>query len=74
MIIPYIFDKNNPITGSLGNPYEGIEVYITEETDVSLIRECSVSSKAINITTGDVWIKIESNKWQKLGSTDVKET
>ena len=47
------------------------EAYITETADIAQLPACAFGSKALNITTGEVWILRADGKWQKFGTSEV---
>ena len=52
-------------TGSMDN----CEAFITDEADLDELRNrFDDGTKALNITTRDLWILRSDNMWQKVGS------
>lgn len=50
-----------------------LECYITKDNDLDEIIDVAPSSRALNISNGDIWILMDDNKWHKYKTEDVRE-
>lgn len=48
-----------------------LECFIEQDSDLDEITDCAPSSRALNVTNGDIWVLMDDMNWQKFG-TEIK--